>query len=126
LSDGDADTQIVSTALEYVNTESDVVVIANDTDVLVLLLFHYESGKNLYILSETGKNISQCWKISDIVTSTGDAIINHILFIHAWSGCDTTSAIFGQGKNFYEKVKVVCFSIRTWLGFILLNPLVIL
>ena len=26
-------------------------------------------------------------------------IVKHILFIHAWSGCDTTSAIFNQGKN---------------------------
>ena len=23
--------------------------------------------------------------------------MSHILFVHAWSGCDTTSATFGQG-----------------------------
>jgi len=30
----------------------------------------------------------------------------HILFIHAWSGCDTTYAIFGQGKpTLLKKIK---------------------
>ena len=87
--------------LEYANIESNVVVVANDTNVLVLLLFHWESGKNLYILSETEKKISQRWKISDIATSHENAIINHILFIHAWSGCDTTSATFGQGNIYH-------------------------
>ena len=24
---------------------------------------------------------------------------HHVLFLHAWTGCDTTSAIFGQGKT---------------------------
>ncbi len=26
-------------------------------------------------------------------------VIENILFLHAWSGCDTTSATFGQGKT---------------------------
>ena len=31
---------------------------------------------------------------------------SHLLLLHAWSGCDTTSATFGQGKtNLMKKIK---------------------
>jgi len=43
------------------------------------------------------------WKIQDIIESTGELLTSHILFIHAWSGCDTTSATYGQGKTFLLK-----------------------
>jgi len=43
------------------------------------------------------------WKIQDIVESTGELLTSHILFIHARSGCDTTSATYGQGKTFLLK-----------------------
>jgi len=45
------------------------------------------------------------WKIQDIVMveSTGELLTSHILFIYACSGCDTTSATYGQGKTFLLK-----------------------
>ena len=99
---GDADTQIVAAALEYAEyANKDVVVVAADTDVLVLLMFHWKNGMNLYMLSDvpSNKEAKQVWKIEDLVISAGDVIASHILFIHAWSGCDTTSALYGQGKD---------------------------
>ena len=40
---GNADTQIVSAALEHtLNSENDVVVVASDIDILVLLMFHWK------------------------------------------------------------------------------------
>ena len=46
---GDADTQIVSATLEYAeDVDKDVVVVAADTDILVLLMFHWKNGMNLY------------------------------------------------------------------------------
>ncbi len=37
--------------------------------------------------------------MKDVADKIGEALSLHILFIHAWSGCDTTSAPFGhQGK----------------------------
>lgn len=98
---GDADTQIVSAALEYAeDNNEDVVVVAADTDILVLLMFHWKNGMHLYLLSDapSNKEDKEMWRIEDLVKSTGDVITSHILFIHAWSGCDTTSALFGQGK----------------------------
>ena len=30
----------------------------------------------------------------------------HLLFVHAWSGCDTVSATFGKGKaKFFNQLK---------------------
>ena len=51
---------------------------------------------NVYFQSDAQKKM---WKIRDVVTKVGDVVQAHILFVHAWSGCDTTSATFGQGKK---------------------------
>jgi len=41
-----------------------------------------------------------------IVNKAGKEVTSHILFIHTWSGCDPTSATFGQGKTtLLEKIK---------------------
>ena len=37
--------------------------------------------------------------IKDTAEKLKPVIIRNLLFIHAWGGCDTTSATFGQGKN---------------------------
>ena len=47
----------------------------------------------------SNKGDKEMWKTEDLVISAGDVITSHILFIHAWSGCDTTSALYGQGKH---------------------------
>ncbi len=40
-------------------------------------------------------------------TKAGGFITSHLLFIHVWSGCDTTSATFGHGKtNLLKKIQV--------------------
>ena len=53
-STGDADTQIVSAALEYAgDIDNDIVVVASNTDILVLLMFHWKDRMNMYMLAET-------------------------------------------------------------------------
>ncbi|CAB4061479.1 unnamed protein product [Lepeophtheirus salmonis] len=96
---GNADTQIVSAALDYAkDSDKDVVVVAGETDILVLLMFHWRSGMHLYMLSDapTKKRGQRMWRIEDLVISTGNVITGHILFIYALSGYDTTSALFGH------------------------------
>jgi hypothetical protein len=91
---GDADTKIVSTALD-VSREKEVVVVADDTDVAVMLLYHWnDSLCNVYFFQERGK---KCWSIRQAQQQLS-SIKQHLLFIHAWSGCDSTSAIMGKGK----------------------------
>ena len=39
------------------------------------------------------------WKVSDIARTVSRIVTTNILFFHAWSGCDTTSATFGHRKT---------------------------
>ncbi|KAG1652579.1 Mitochondrial proton/calcium exchanger protein [Nymphon striatum] len=104
---GDADTKIVSTALEVAN-DSTTIVVADDTDVAVMLLYHWnENISDVFFLQERGK---KCWSIRKAQLEVLD-FKEHLLFIHAWSGCDSTSAIFGKGKssflNLVKKSKII-------------------
>ena len=63
---GDADTMIVQCALQYVSEGSDVNVVTDDTDILVLLMYHWKQNMaSMYFLSEE-KN-KKIWRISDPV-----------------------------------------------------------
>ena len=42
-------------------------------------------------------------RVQDLIANAGELLTSHILFVHAWSGCDTTSATFRQGKTFLLK-----------------------
>ena len=78
---------------------------ASDTDILVLLMFHWKLGMQLYMFADVGRNRESersMVKIEDLVEVTGDTITSHILFINARSGCDTTSPIYGQGILFSQ------------------------
>ena len=105
-SDSDADTIIVEKALTLLTAGHNTVVVSDDTDILVLLI-HNCDGLNLrrdtqlYFLSPATRKSKlgiKVFRIFDIMESVGLEIVKNILFIHAWSGCDTTSATYGQGK----------------------------
>ena len=102
-STGDADTMIVASALQFAVQGNTTTVVADDTDVLVLLMYHWkENMEDVYFQSEPKKSQKKglfLWKIRDLVTKAGEVVIPHLLFVHAWSGCDTVSATFGQGKT---------------------------
>ena len=99
---GDADTKIVSTALKVSKT-SKTTVVADDTDVAVMLLYHWKPTLYpVFFLQERGK---KCWNIGDCKSDIGE-IGEHLLFIHVWTGCDSTSAINGKGKpSFIKAIK---------------------
>ena len=92
---------IVSAALHYAAKRRGVVVVASDTDILVLLMFHWKPGMELFMYATAGKgnNGKKKWKVKNLVWAAGEEIARNILFIHAWTGCDTTSAIYRQGMN---------------------------
>ena len=100
-STGDADIMIVKCALDFAAQGNEVTVVADDTDILVLLIYHWKINMaTVYFKSETKKTM---WKVQDLIANAGELLTSHILFIHAWSGCDTTSTTFGQGKTFLLK-----------------------
>jgi len=104
---GDADTDIVSVAVQFATTaDRPVAVVAEDTDILALLLFHRQpSMAEVFFCSETGRSfgrktvIGKCVKISTVQSEIGTRACQRILAVHAFGGCDSTSAIFGHGKG---------------------------
>ena len=96
---GDADTKIVATALELAN-EFSTIVVADDTDVATMLLYHWKDQLlEIYFLQERGK---KCWSVKEAAQQI--PLKDHLLFIHAWSGCDSTSSIFGKGKPSFMRL----------------------
>ncbi len=95
----DADTLIVKTAMDLVTSvNTPVVVVAQDTDILVLLCYHRPSNcSNLYLQSDAGG-------LYDISTI---AIVDReeFLFKYGWSGNDTVSCIHGHTKCALYKCK---------------------
>ena len=97
----DAECLILKTVVERVSTEN-VVLIGEDTDLLVLLLFHYKS--DLYCVfftpgkKQTAKSLPKVWNIRHVREKLQLNVCKNILFAHTFSGCDTTSSPFGIGK----------------------------
>ena len=99
----DADTLIVKTALTIASTEA-VTVVANDTDVLVLLIYPFKiTMSDIFLHSEGSKKVGATNKVSVSVralqNSIGENVSQIILALHAISGCDSTSSLFGIGKG---------------------------
>jgi hypothetical protein len=77
-----------------------VTVVAEDTDVLVLLVHHFmPEMADTFIMSEPKKGkVLKLYSIRDVSSSIGTSS-QQLLAIHTLSGSDTTSALFGHGKG---------------------------
>jgi len=105
-SPGDADVDIALAAVSASDYHSTTLV-GEDTDLLVLLLYYAKPGnKQLYFRSD--KSTATTWyDINRIVATVGKNLCSQLLFVHAFTGCDSTSRIFGVGKRaiFHKFVK---------------------
>lgn len=90
-----ADTLMVKQALDIAKAGQAVSVIANDTDILVMLVYHFQSDmSDIFMYSHAIKRINS---VRAIAASLGPSVVSRLLVIHSISGCDTTS--FGHGKT---------------------------
>lgn len=101
----DADSLIVQTAIELAPSFSSVFVIGEDVDLLVLLTAKARKIPNVY-LRKPGRGNKEDVFYSPQSLQYSDAVAKSILFVHAFSGCDTTSALFNQGKIRFLKTLV--------------------
>jgi hypothetical protein len=104
----DADTLIVDTAVKAAS-EKPVTVVATDTDVFIMLLYHMpKCVHDVCMQSETASSQRHQVTITSIrrvYNHLGGTVVKQLLFIHALSGCDTTSSMFGLGKaTSYKKI----------------------
>ena len=93
----DADTSIIKESLT-VAKRSPVTIFSDDADILCLLIHHVacdSSLKEIFLTNMTKKKGKQreYYKVSDVLNKPENAASkDFILFAHAFTGCDTTSA----------------------------------
>lgn len=93
----DADISIINTALQISSTYQFVIVVEEDIDLLVLLIGLAKSDQNIYFYKPVkGRIPGQLFSPKNFKYKK--AVADNILFIHIFSGYDTTSTIFGIGK----------------------------
>ena len=100
-SQNDADLLIVETAIRRA-ADQPVVVIGEDTDLLILLCHHVNQALNTVIFRSDAKFMSRkqrVWDIQRLQQALGGEVCQALPFMHAITGCDTTSRLFGVGKG---------------------------
>ncbi|CAJ1064633.1 hypothetical protein SNEBB_002215, partial [Xyrichtys novacula] len=96
--EGDADVEIAKAAISM-SAFRPTTLIGEDPDLLVLLLYHADASKcvELYFCSDKAK--SHVYNIKVLKQVLGEAVCNDRLFLHAFTGCDSVSRVFGIGKK---------------------------
>ena len=99
----DADRTIVTTAIEIAKTsDRTVVVVSEDTDVLVLVTALTPSNSEIFFIKPARPNKGEELYSSKSLSHI-PSILENILFLHAFTGCDTVSATSNQGKTKFLK-----------------------
>ena len=79
--------------------KKDTIIIADDTDILALAVHYLEElnpPKNVH-MSRTSSNTYA--DLKTVQNSISKPVRSQILSIHAISGCDTVSQLYGIGKD---------------------------
>ena len=100
-SQSDADVLIAETTVEC-SKEQPTVLVADDTDLLVLLLHKVENTcQKVFLMPQQHgkKGKMKLWCIQEAQSKLSSDILQNILFIHAFTGCDSTSGIKGIEKS---------------------------
>ena len=92
----DADLLVAKEAIKY-GAFIDTVVIAEDTDILILLLHHSLNNERITFKSDK-VNCNRVFDIAECCRSLGEEVCKSLPFLHAITGCDTTSSLFSIGK----------------------------
>lgn len=86
------------TAINLKTSSNEVIIVGEDTDLLVILTSLAANKDKIYLRKEIKKNQNNYLyytQKSFIYTH----LSKYILFIHAFSGSDTTSSFFNHGKK---------------------------
>ena len=78
-----------------------VVVIGEDMDLLVVLIGLCNVSNVYFMKPGKGKTTQRIYSPLGAIDKIA---AKHIFFLHAMSGCDTTSALYSQGKRKYLNI----------------------
>ena len=99
--DDGADTQVVETVLDFAcKKKTNVTVFPESTSIFLLLLYFWNSDMGKVFMKANKKyQIQNLMSIRKIAERLNRVIVKDILFINAWSGCGSTSALFNKDKT---------------------------
>ena len=98
----DADRLIVLTAFDVADTCAASVLVGEDTDLLILLTVLSDPEKDIKMLLPGRKGHPDKVYSSAALRNAlggGGGMVDSFLFVHAPTGCDTTSAVYRKGKR---------------------------
>ena len=95
----DADRLIVLTALDVADTCAASVLVGEDTDLLILLTVLSDPEKDIKMLTPGRKGHPDKVYSSAALRSALGGMVDSLLFVHAATECDTTSAVYRKGKR---------------------------
>ena len=95
--EADADHQIVSAGIKVVK-EDRATIIADDTDIFVLLC-HYLKGSAAEYKDTWLKHVDKRYDMKRTVDAIPQNVLDSILLAHGFTSCDTVSTIFRMGKT---------------------------
>ena len=94
--EGYADIFIVERALQEA-AHSIVDVLAQDINILIILIHHWDNSKNDFFFNtekrQNSTKVNKWWNIECFKEGDASDWMDDILFSHAWDDCDTASAI---------------------------------
>lgn len=96
----DADVLIIKTAIEQ-STYSSVTVVGEDVDLAVLLIASTPPTKDILLLKPGRGKTKTIVLSSQKMQQSG---FEHILFLHSFTGCDTTSSTLRKSKVGFSKL----------------------
>jgi hypothetical protein len=96
---GDADTLIAKRGIDK-SLHGPVAVNGEDTDLLVLLIHYIDpiTSNDVIFYSDHQSKENKIWDIRRTHLILPRNISRHLTLIHAITGCDTTSRVYGIGK----------------------------
>ena len=101
--EGNADRTFAMKGIEVAQDRISVTAVADDIDILVMLVLMWDQTMGvLFLRHEARKSIKKDLEITSIINVTSNLpshVKENLPFIHAWGGCDATSALFSQGKT---------------------------
>ena len=102
--EGNANTQIVREAIDLTCHKKNVSVRRRHGYTYITDAFlEKQNGKDMTFEAKKNKK-KNLVNVRKVMTDLSPLVVKNLLFIPAWSGCATTSAIFNQGKTMVMKM----------------------
>ena len=95
----EADIIIVQQVLRCAKEADRIAVVSDDTDVFVLLVYHYNEAKLSLPMKMESPSRERAVIDIQLTVEKHKNIVKQLLPAHALSGCDTVACYFGVGKG---------------------------